>query len=1857
MKPILLFFAFIAALLAPALAQRTTSQDLERQAGEVTIFPRGGDLFQGRVIVVTFPTPMIDAKSIEVPDLEPPFVFTPALEGKFFWKSTTEARFQITQVKPGQRYSVMLREGVKNAVGDAVTDGGGLKQIDYSADPMEISTRFRDKRKALAAKPEVPLSINYPVTAQAVVESVYFQDRDKRTGIAAAVVLGAVEARSEEESVELPSTLTEFFVTPQKALPVKGSYDLIIEGLKDAGTQTPMPGIKAFRLGDTRAVTVEHTEAYAPPLERPSILLQTSASLESDSLDVKAITLSPPVANVSVIADWQGLRIEGDFDTSETYQVTLGPDVRSKTGFPLADRGPFEAAFDGLEPVIVFPQSQFYQRSALGMNVTVLQSNSPETTWRLARIPWPKLAVVRSRLKEFEESKSDPFTGRTRRMIETELLVNALELKTVGTGSFPGVGKNEAVYRNIQWKPENGELRGAYLLEMAAEFGNGRVVGNRSVLFFNELVVNRKFTGSNVIVRTFDMAGANVVPNASVEVVTEENVLLDSGKTDANGFLSMPRGPIEGNRDRDRRPAYIIVRSSQGDAVQPYRGARFSNSAWVGGRADHGVRSLVGPIFSDRNLYRSGESVHFKGTMRWRSTGDDGGVKLDAPVGATVTWRVTQGYRGTELGKGEANVDAFGGWEGIWEIPPKAKLGQYFVHYGLEGFNHHFTHHVQVEAFRTPLFEVEMQAQPDADGPVRVAVQSHYFHGSPNAGALVRWSASWSPNYYLEDDFKESDEHSPDKRDPLNAIAREGEVTLDADGRVELVLANPYPKPHRHSRYRVRVRADVLSPEGQTMSAEVVHIHHPAPQWLAIKCSRVEEESPASKDKELSVAVRVRDRSNEDIVGVPVNLTVYRVETKTVKERVGPQIYRYRNYPQFHGVKRTRIRSGEAFQFEPQHTGHYVAVASLPGNREAAVVSDRIHSVSDGVGRYDVYNDGHIAIQLDKERYQAGKDTARLALEAPFGGQAWVCVETSQIIDHFLIDLKANNQTIALPIKASYYPNVHASVYLLRPGGSEHLPMERYGTVAITVDRPDLHLDVVPEMTASEIQPGEEARGVVKVLCEGQPVLGADVTVFAVDSAVHALGEWQMPKWLGRLYERRWHGVATYRGLDEHFERFEESEVTEKGFLIGGGAELAAAAGLGVQPVFRKDFRALAFWKTRLTTDGNGEVAFAFKAPDNLTEFHLVAVAQTKSHQFGQGDTHFKVAKRLMVEPALARFVRRGDEVEWRAILRQDYVDHVNVTIRVEVEGEIEWLTDMLEQRVALPRGVPQVVRFPCQINGGEAVLVRFQAQAEDVPSMLDAVEREVPVFEPGILQRTGHFGVIPAGADVFALQTHLPELWQRSEGHFQLTASHTPFLPELNSLPEVLEYPHGCFEQRTSRYLLYAFMAGMLDYLPDVKARHANYQEVFQDALRFYEASLLTDGFLPYWEGANQRNEWVTVLAWWFVETLIQQRKEVPVELADALEEAVGMIIEGKTQRHLDYTTRAFAVFAATEAGAPVDAVQPYIADFYARRATLSHDGMAFLVMAMHKAGIMAKEQERLLAFLTNEALPDTGFDPYTFGSLRRTGSLVKLAQIRRSNQRERQALGGAYLQESEKQGAAMLSTQENFWKTLVLKELIAAHEDDSFEAAAVQPEPDYVSENQVSVAWKEAPLQALQDLALRLGKARDKRYYLVRAEVLRQPDSTEVLEDRGFRAERVLRNLTDSNRTGSDEAPFQMGDEVLITYRLQARMNHHYVALTDELPGCFEVVNFNLPQVARLYQLPEGTESDLFLSHDELRDQSVNLYFDYVSAGPHTYSIIARVTAAGTFTWPATAIGPMYQPYFGGLTAGNEVRSRHGS
>jgi alpha-2-macroglobulin len=315
---------------------------------------------------------------------------------------------------------------------------------------------------------------------------------------------------------------------------------------------------------------------------------------------------------------------------------------------------------------------------------------------------------------------------------------------------------------------------------------------------------------------------------------------------------------------------------------------------------------------------------------------------------------------------------------------------------------------------------------------------------------------------------------------------------------------------------------------------------------------------------------------------------------------------------------------------------------------------------------------------------------------------------------------------------------------------------------------------------------------------------------------------------------------------------------------------------------------------------------------------------------------------------------------------------------------------------------------------------------------------------------------------------------------------------------------------------------------------------------------------------------------------------------------------------------------------------------ELYLRRNANGDEGRALLALALQRLGIMPDEQEQLLREI-DAPIKARAFDPLTFTSTTRaeaisTFAFATIAPKVWTPQKQKRVRDRLEILMSS---SASLSTQENLWLLLAFKSMLGTEESESLE---ISDAGALLSKNGRSAAWLNC---LLPQVSLTESLNRQKLSYLMRA--IYATDSPETGRiNRGIGIERVVRDLTDAKRTGDAAAPFKLGDQILITYRLNTQKTQNYVALEDLLPAGLETVNPALAMIAKFFDVPTENSDDrmLALSHSELRDRSTLLYFDELAAGNGTYSVLARATAAGTFRWPATQISPMYDSRFSGLS-----------
>lgn len=340
--------------------------------------------------------------------------------------------------------------------------------------------------------------------------------------------------------------------------------------------------------------------------------------------------------------------------------------------------------------------------------------------------------------------------------------------------------------------------KGAYLLVASARADFARS-GNRleavGLLVSNLVLLSEP--GSPTELRAVD--GVSGAPLAGVEVTTYRHdwraapQVASRLATDDDGLLW-----IDGDSLRSGR-RFLLAR--RGDDL-----ALLDLQSWWsrGATPESGPRALV---FTDRSLYRPGQTLHFK-VLAFAGRAEEGRLALLPRAAVTVALVDPNGERAAEA---QGATNDFGSFSGRFAVPAGRLLGDWRLEVTPSG-----SAAIGVEEYKRPTFEVTLErpaVEPRLNQETRVRGEARYYFGLPVASGRVAWRVErivQHPWWRVRGWGYPIDDHP-------RRIAS-GTASLDADGRFEIAFTPEADERERASgaTYLYRTEVEVTDDGGET---------------------------------------------------------------------------------------------------------------------------------------------------------------------------------------------------------------------------------------------------------------------------------------------------------------------------------------------------------------------------------------------------------------------------------------------------------------------------------------------------------------------------------------------------------------------------------------------------------------------------------------------------------------------------------------------------------------------------------------------------------------------------------------------------------------------------------------------------------------------------------------------------------------------------------------------------------------------------------------------------------------------------------------------------------------------------------
>jgi alpha-2-macroglobulin len=768
--------------------------------------------------------------------------------------------------------------------------------------------------------------------------------------------------------------------------------------------------------------------------------------------------------------------------------------------------------------------------------------------------------------------------------------------------------------------------------------------------------------------------------------------------------------------------------------------------------------TLKGYLYTDRPVYRPGQTVYFKGVLRQR---DGEGYKL--PGLATV--RVAISDSGDKaICEQDISVSTGGSFQGECALTAGAALGGYTIN--ASGKDESWQGWFKVLEYRKPEFEVKQT--PDrrflvAGDTAQVKLSARYYFGAAVAGGKVGWRIYTQPAWGLGQDTDDNEGSDGEDRSSggYSDFIGEGEARLDDNGEALIpITAKSHDMPYTYT-----LEADVTDASSRQVTSSSSLTVVPSLVSLNVKAG-----SYLSKPG-VPVDVTLHAASWE---GAPQTLPV----TVAFERQVFDKKSRSYSWKRADSVKMTTSADGGArTTFSFPHSGYWQVKAQAAD--QAGRISTAITTVwvwKEGYNWEGSYRD--LEAEFDRKQYKAG-DTARLIVRAPStGGTLLLTLEGRDIQSRRTIPMKSMVEVVELPVSEAYAPLIHVSAVMIGNGRffSRTLPLR--------VDHQPAKLDINVKADKPVYAPGDKVRLTLSSATSAKAI-PAEFSLAVVDEAIFAVA----PERKDDIYQ-------FFRGTREHL------VTTLHSFprvYLGGAAKDAAALAAKEDDLkglkVRKTFKDTAFWQPMLTSNADGSASAEFTLPDNLTTWRATAVGHTATSEFGTGREKFIARLELMARLSPPRFLTVGDELKIPGVITSMTDSQQTAKGRFEATG-LTLLEGGEFSGIVAPRGT---LRHDMPLRADKPGIATLRLLAKGAQTG-DAMELNLPVLARG-MSRTADGGIAlrdQQGSTVLILpENALP-------GSGELKLSFAPSIADsLNSaITQLVQFPYGCVEQTLSRFI-----------------------------------------------------------------------------------------------------------------------------------------------------------------------------------------------------------------------------------------------------------------------------------------------------------------------------------------------------------------------------------------------------------------------------------------------------------------------
>lgn len=764
------------------------------------------------------------------------------------------------------------------------------------------------------------------------------------------------------------------------------------------------------------------------------------------------------------------------------------------------------------------------------------------------------------------------------------------------------------------------------------------------------------------------------IPNASIEIYKEQGnwnnrslQLQKTVKTNESGLAVLERS----NRE-DRLFYHIVFKEDKGLSLSSFPHAYYPNNSYT---SDEDTQNKIA-IFTDRDLYRPGQTVYFKAVVS--ATSVSKGVQLVAKKWVDV---ILRDGNSQEISRKKLLTNEFGSVSGEFVLPQKTMSGAYQIEI------EETSYYLSVEEYKRPTFEVtfdKIDQTYQFEQPITVKGTAQNFSGIKLQNAQVNYRITRSRNWFWRGG-------APQQFDQGTAIT-------DANGNFEIRFI---PKKedrdggshrNRWDVYRFAIEATVTDVNGESQTGNYSVNVSDVSMTLSIE---IPEQVEKSQNSTLSIVAKNLDGKDINAKGT------YRLYSLLENDVTGEEVLS----GDFTAGEQKELMT----KIQNQPSGKYkleVKAKDDQGNEVQAEKTFVLFSYADK--RPPIKTNEWL---VKKSTTMSKNRNAEIILGVSDKNvkvlyELW---NEYKMLERKWLTLSEENRTFTVPYKPEYEEGLRMMfTYVKDQTFYAH-------SIDLSLEKEEKGLDVKLDVFRDKLRPGAREEWRISVKDKKGNAAVAEILASMYDFSLDKIKQtsaWSLvldnPRMLRNIYplgrdesfENIYRLIYYPSGSDRAIPNFvldqfnwfdfsfysygrnmmlrsmispppspmmeEVAVAEEKGTLddvvvtsygekvrktyTGSAGEAKKLSSddnssdtNASHSAIRRNFNETAFFFPQLRTNEKGETQIAFTVPESNTRWRFRVLAHDKNRNVGQAEAFAVSQKELMVTPNMPRFLRQGD--------------------------------------------------------------------------------------------------------------------------------------------------------------------------------------------------------------------------------------------------------------------------------------------------------------------------------------------------------------------------------------------------------------------------------------------------------------------------------------------------------------------------------------------------------------------------------------------------------------------------------------